>query len=420
MKQKKRVPFEEFAMTTQPDTAGCPVHDYPFDMPSAIGAPPLWAELRAQCPVADIRLPSGDRALLLTRHEDVQATLADPRWERHLDPGKGAARVSAHEDGGVFNSPNLGMSGADHTRWRRLVSKSFTAKRVNDLRPRITEIAEELLADMLAGEKPGDLTTALGFPLPVRVICELLGVPHTDWERFAHWSNLLLSTTAYTQDEISTGHAQFNEYMRDHIAAKRANPGDDLISELTTISDADDGRLSSQELMYTAIGLLVAGHETTANMISKMVAMLLADRTRWESLLADRSQIRSTVEESLRMDANSGFGIPRFITEDVELSGVTVKAGSTVVNSMAAANRDPDDFPSPERFDLRRSPNTHLAFGAGAHSCLGQSLARTELQVTLEVLLDTTPGLDLAVPVSALERRTGLVVGGLTALPVTW
>jgi cytochrome P450 len=408
-------------MTAQrPDTAGCPVHDYPFDAPDAIEPPALWAEVRAQCPVADIRLPSGDQALLLTRHEDVKATLSDPRWERHLDPAKGAARVSAQEDGGVFGSSNLGMSGEDHTRWRRLMSRSFTAKRVNDLRPRMTQVAEELIAELLAGEKPGNLASTLSFPLPVRVICELLGVPHTDWERFARWSNLLLSMTTYTEDEIKAGFAEFDAYMNDHIAAKRVAPGDDLISELTTISDAADGRLTNQELTSTSMGLLIAGHETTANMISKMVAMLLADRTRWASLLADRTQIRPAVEEALRMDANSGFGIPRFITEDVELSGVTVKAGSTVVNSMAAANRDPDAFPSPEHFDLSRSPNAHLAFGAGAHSCLGQALARTELQVTLEVLLDKMPGLDLAVPVSALQRRTGLVIGGLTALPVTW
>ncbi|HEY0803724.1 MAG TPA: cytochrome P450 [Pseudonocardiaceae bacterium] len=403
------------------DTAGCPVHDYPFDLPTAIDAPPLWADLRTQCPVAGIRLPSGDPALLLTRHSDVKATLADPRWERHLDPAKGAARVSAQEDGGVFSSnAALGLSGDDHTRWRRLLSRSFTAKRVNDLRPRITEIAQELLDDMRAGERPGNLTAALSFPLPVRVICELLGVPHTDWERFARWSNLLLSTTAYTQDEINLGRVAFTEYLRDHIAAKRANPSDDLISELTGIRDADDGRLSDAELMFTAMGLLVAGHETTANMISKMVAMLLADRTRWAALLADRAMIRAAVEEILRMDANAGFGIPRFITEDVELSGVTVKAGSTVVNSLAAANRDPDAFPDPERFDLTRGANAHVAFGAGAHSCLGQSLARAELQVVLGVLLDRVPSLDLAVGVSALQRRTGLVIGGLTALPVTW
>jgi cytochrome P450 len=404
----------------QPATASCPVHDYPFAAPTAVDPPPLWAELRAQCPVADIRLPSGDQALLLTRHEDVKATLADPRFDRHLDPAKGAARVAAQEDGGVFSSSNLGLTGEDHTRWRRLLSRSFTAKRVSGLRPRIAEIAEELVADLLAGEKPADLTTVLSFPLPVRVICELLGVPHTDWELFARWSTLLLSMTAYTQHEINAGRTEFTEYMRGHIAAKRTNPGDDLISELTTISDAHDGRLSDQELVYTSMGLLVAGHETTANMISKMVAMLQADRSRWESLLNDRAQIRTAVEEILRMDANSGFGIPRFITDDIELSGVTVKAGSTVVNSMAAANRDPEIFPDPEQFDLSRSPNTHLAFGAGAHSCLGQSLARTELQVALEVLLDKIPSLELAVPVTALERRTGLVVGGLTALPVTW
>jgi cytochrome P450 len=409
-------------MTAQrSDPAGCPVHDYPFDPPTAIDAPPLWTELRTQCPVADIRLPSGDPALLLTRHGDVRATLADPRWERHLDPAKGASRVSAQEDGGVFGSgSSLGLVGDDHTRWRRLMSRSFTAKRVNDLRPRITEIAEELLGNLLAGQRPGNLTAALSFPLPVRVICELLGVPHTDWERFARWSNLLLSMTAYTEDEINVGRVEFTDYLRDHIAEKRANPSDDLISELTTIRDTDDGRLSDAELMFTAMGLLIAGHETTANMISKMVAMLMADRTRWEALLADRSLIRGAVEEVLRMDANAGFGIPRFITEDVELSGVTVKAGSTVVNSLAAANRDPEAFPDPEHFDLNRTANAHLSFGAGAHSCLGQALARTELQVTLGVLLDTTPSLDLAVPVTALQRRTGLVVGGLTELPVTW
>jgi cytochrome P450 len=312
------------------------------------------------------------------------------------------------------------MSDEDHLRWRRLLGKSFTAARVNGLRPRIAEIAEELVAELCGGPKPADLVSALAFPLPVRVICELLGVPHADQGRFAHWSDLHLSTTKYTQAEVDAGRAEFVAYMRTHIEAKRVNPAEDLISELTTISDGDDGRLSDAELMSTAMGLLIAGHETTANMITKMVTMLLADRSRWEALLADRGLIRTAVEEALRMDANAGFGMPRFITEDIELSGVAVAAGSTVVNSLAAANRDPEVFGDPERMDLARTANTHLAFGAGSHSCLGQALARVELQVCLDVLLTRLPTLDLAVPVAKLTPRTGLVVGGLDELPVTW
>jgi cytochrome P450 len=405
--------------TDRVGSARCPVHDYPFEAPTAIDAPPLWAQLREEWPVADIRLPSGDQALLLTRYEDVKETLTDPRWSRNLDPAKGAARVSAQEDGGVFASSGA-MSTEDHLRWRRMLSKSFTAKRVNDLRPRIAEIAEELVAELQSGAKPADLVSAFGFPLPVRVICELLGVPDVDRERFSRWSDLHLSTTKYTQAEIDTGRAEFVGYMRAHVEAKRLNPTDDLISELTTISDAGDGRLSDAELMSTAMGLLIAGHETTANMITKMVLMLLADRSRWEALVANRGLIRTAVEEALRMDANAGFGMPRFITEDIELSGVAVRAGSTVVSSLAAANRDPEVFVASEQMDLARTANTHLAFGAGSHSCLGQALARTELQVCLDVLLTRLPTLDLAVPVAGLTRRDGLVVGGLDELPVTW
>ena len=171
----------------------------------------------------------------------------------------------------------------------------------------------------------------------------------------------------------------------------------------------------------TGMGLLVAGHETTANMISKMVAMLLADRPdRWERLVADPSLVRTAVEESLRFDANPGIGMPRFLTEDVEVSDTTLRAGETVMCSMGAANRDARAFADGEEMDLTRSPNPHLSFGAGAHSCLGQALARTELQVALEVLLRRVPGLELAVPAEDLDRVEGLAVGGLATLPVRW
>ncbi len=173
-------------------------------------------------------------------------------------------------------------------------------------------------------------------------------------------------------------------------------------------------------LIATGIGLLVAGHETTANMIAKMVAMLLADRSRWEELLADPSLVRTAVEEALRMDANAGFGMPRYFTEDVEVAGTVLPSGTSAMCSMAAANRDERVFDGADEMDLRRSPNPHLAFGAGAHACLGQPLARTELQVVLDVLLRKLPSLELAVPVADLRRVEGLAVGGLRELPVRW
>jgi cytochrome P450 len=408
---------------------------YPFENPGALEPPAEWAQLRSGCPVSRVRMASGDETLLLTRYDDVRTLLSDPRFTRDL-VGDGAARVSAAEDGGVFNrsgrSPGSGdepaaevpaiMGGPGHARWRRLVGRAFTAKRVTALRPRMEEIAERLVDDMVAGGAPADLTAALGFPLPVFVICDLLGVPADDRDRFAYWSDTMLNLSRYEQREIDAAGAEFFGYMAAHVAAKRAEPGDDLLSDLAAATDEETGRpaLPDDELVMTGIGLLVAGHETTANMIGKMVAMLLADRTRWERLLADPALVRSAVEEALRFDANPGFGMPRFVTEDVEIAGCPVPKGTTVVSSMASANRDERQFDRADEMDLARSPNPHLAFGAGPHSCIGQALARTELQTVLTVLLRRLPTLELAVAGAELRRREGLIVGGLEAVPVSW
>ncbi|WP_344320869.1 cytochrome P450 [Streptomyces macrosporus] len=387
--------------------------------PAALDAPTEWAELRRNRPVARVRLPSGDEAALLTRYEDVKQVLADPRFGRHLD-APDAARVTANESGGVFGGALGGpMSAETHRQWRRMVGTWFTAKRMTALRPGIEAMAERLIDEMVASGAPADLKAALGFPLPVWVICDILGVPESDREKFSHWSDTLLSLTRYTQAEIDVAQAEFRAYMSEHIAATRDDPGDDLIGEL--ISAAGAGHVMSDEvLLSTAQGLLVAGHETTANMIGKMVGMLLADRRRWEALLADRSLVRTAVEEALRTDADAGFGIPRHITEDTEVGDTVIPRGTTVVCSLAAANRDGSAFADADEMDLGRTPNAHLAFGAGAHACLGQSLARTELRAVLDVLLRRLPGLELAVPVRELERVDGLVVGGLRALPVRW
>lgn len=304
------------------------------------------------------------------------------------------------------------------------MGRAFSAKRVAGLRPRITEIADRLADDLVAAGAPADLTAALGFPLPVFVICELLGVPADDRDRFAYWSDTMLNLTRYEQAEIDAAGAEFFGYMASHVRAKRAEPGEDLLSELAAAVDEEDGSgapaLSETELVMTGIGLLVAGHETTANMIGKMVAMLLSDRGRWERLLADPALVRGAVEEALRFDANPGFGMPRYVTEDVEIAGCPVAGGTTVVSSMASANRDERRFDRADEMELDRSPNPHLAFGVGPHSCIGQALARAELQTVLTVLLRRLPGLALAVDAGELRRREGLIVGGLEDVPVRW
>ncbi|MBN6051609.1 cytochrome P450 [Nonomuraea sp. RK-328] len=397
------------------------VPDYPFRNPSALEPPPEWADLRDGCPVAPIRLASGDQALLLTRYEDVRRVLSDPRFTRQLDAGD-AARVTANESGGVFGRSETAASasGEAHMQWRRLVGRAFTAKRVLAMRPRMEEMADQLVDAMVAQGPPADLVAGLGFPLPVWVICDLLGVPDSDRDRFSYWSDTMLSMTRYAQAEIDAAQAEFDAYLAAHVGAKRAEPGEDLLSELIGIVDAADGRLTEPLLVGTARGLLVAGHETTANMIGKMVAMLLSDRARWEALLADPALVHPAVEEVLRFDANPGFGMPRYLTEEVEVGERKLPAGTTVICSMAAANRDERAFGHAAEMDLRRSPNPHLAFGVGPHSCLGQALARTELQTVLDVLLRRLPGLELAVPAAGLAPREGLLVGGLREVPVRW
>ncbi|RCV47579.1 cytochrome P450 [Marinitenerispora sediminis] len=395
---------------------------YPFSAEAALEPPAEWAELRQQCPVARVKLPSGDEASLVTRYEDVKRVLAEPRFTRRLN-ADGAARIADTESGGVFNNELSGAipdGGEGHLLWRRMVGRWFTAKRMAALRPGIEAMADQLIDEMVERGHPADIIAGLGFPLPVWVICDMLGVPTADRDRFSRWSDTMLNLTRYTQAEMDTAQAEFGAYMSGHIAAKRVEPGEDLLSELITATDAAGARMPDDALVATGQGLLVAGHETTANMIGKMVAMLLDDRRRWERLLADRSLVRSAVEEVLRYDANSGFGLPRYVSEDYELGGTVIPGGTTVVCNMAAANRDESAFESAGEMDLGRSPNPHLAFGAGAHSCLGQALARTELQAVLDVLLRRLPSLELAVPAEELRRREGLVVGGLAEVPVRW
>lgn len=382
---------------------------YPLAHESALEPSAEWAELRSKCPVASVSVPDGSEAKLLTRYDDVKEMLADPRFTR-----------PRADDGSPESAFSIPMSGEDHQRWRRLVGKWFTAKRMAALRPKMAGIADQLLDDMTSRGNSGDLKAHFAFPLPVYVICDMLGVPAADRDRFSYWSDNFLNLTRYSAQERQAAIEEFAAYMSGHIAAKRARPADDLLSTLIGESNGEGEGLTDAELLGTGIGLLVAGHETTANMIGKTVAMLLADRVRWERLLENPSLVRTTVEEALRFDANGGFGLERYLTEDIEIGGEVLPQGTTVVCSLGAANRDEHAFDNAAEMDQARTPNPHLAFGAGAHSCLGQALARTELQVALEVLLRRLPSLELDAPAEDLARVEGLLVGGLREVPVRW
>ncbi|KPI04827.1 Linalool 8-monooxygenase [Actinobacteria bacterium OK074] len=394
---------------------------YPIAAPAAPAAPPEWAELREHCPAARIQLPSGDEATLVTRYADVRNVLADPRFTRDL-AAPDAARIGDAEQGGPFDNPMARDLFADgHQRWRRMVGRWFTAKRMASLRPGMEAMAEKLVDGMLEQGAPADLVQHVAFPFPAWVICTMLGAPDRDRQKFADWADTLLALSDIDSGAVGNAREEFAAYVTGLVEAKRVQPGEDLISELLSATDAEGRPMSDEALVATAQALLIGGLETTAGAIAKGVATLLADRRHWERLVADPSLVRTAVEELLRFDPNISFGLPRYLSEDAELSdGTVLPSGDTVMCLMASANRDAAVFEGADGLDLARTPNTHLAFGAGAHSCIGQPLARTELQVMFDVLLRRLPTLELAVGAEELTRVDGLIVGRLAEVPVRW
>ncbi|NJC68474.1 cytochrome P450 [Planosporangium thailandense] len=391
---------------------------YPFPSPPSLYDPaPEYLRLLDSQPVAPVTLPDGASAWLVTRHADVRRVLRDPRFSRSAAGGPDAPRVGLM----IADDSIIGMDPPAHTRLRRLVASAFTVRRVEELRPRAAGIVAALLDRMQALPHPVDLVEHFSLPLPVQVICELLGVPADDRHRFHSWSDTLMGD--WQQDPVVMQDAfdALSRYIEDLITAKRAEPGDDLMTALIAARD-DEDRLSERELVNLCLGLLIAGHETTANQINMFLLTLLRDRVEWDQLRADPDAIPRAVEELMRYVqlGDGGASLPRITTEEVELGGVRLPAGSAVLPVLAAANRDPSAFADPNRLDLSRADNPHLGFGAGVHHCLGAQLARMELQEALRGLLRRLPDLRLAVPESALRFKPGMVVRSLEALPVTW
>jgi cytochrome P450 len=314
----------------------------------------------------------------------------------------------------------LGMDPPEHTRLRRLVASAFTARRVEELRPTVTGLVDEMLAAMADLPRPADLVAHFSLPLPVRVICELLGVPAEDQDIFHGWSDTIMGNEQRDPNEIRAAVGKLAEYFGRLIAAKRAEPADDLMTALIAARDERD-KLSEKELVNLCFGLLIAGHETTANQINMFLLTLLRYPEEFARLRANPDLVPQAVEELMRfVQLGEGAGMPRVTTEDVVLSGVTIPAGEVVLTSNASANRDAAMYPEPDRLDLARTNLQHLGFGAGAHHCLGAQLARMELQEALRGLLRHMPHLRLGVPEAALRFKAGMIVRSLEALPVTW
>ncbi|MEU1602235.1 cytochrome P450 [Micromonospora matsumotoense] len=390
---------------------------YPFSDPHRLDVDPRYAGLRRDEPLIRVQLPFGEPAWLATRHADVRAVLGDLRFSRAAAVGRDEPRSTRYQrEAGI-----LGMDPPEHSRLRRLAAKAFTARRVEELRPRTREWAEELVTGMIAAGSPADLVTHVATPLPIRVICDLLGVPVADQDRFHTWSEAIVSTTSLRPEVAQSYIDNLLSYMAGLIAQRRVTPTDDLIGAMVRARDENADRLTEDEVVRLAAGLLAAGHETTVTQIPNLVYVLLTEPDVWQRLRGEPALVPSAVEELLRfipLGATSAFA--RYALEDVELGGVLVRAGEPVLVSIPSANRDESVFPDADRLDLDRETNPHLAFGHGPHHCIGAQLARMELQVVLETLLAHTPGLRLAVPQSALTWKSGLLVRGLTALPVSW
>jgi cytochrome P450 len=390
---------------------------YPFGPAERLDLHPRFADLRRDQPLARITMPYGGDAWLATRYADIRTVLADSRFSRAATVGADVPRLAPP----IGDSNILSMDPPEHTRLRRLVGKAFTQGRVEQLRPQVQVIVDGLIDTMVASGPPGELVEGICWPLPITVICQLLGVPASDRGKFRQWVDQMLALGDDTTPEsIGSAAGNLYEYMMALIATRRDEPADDLLSALVQARDSGD-QLSEQELTSLGVVLLAAGHETTANQFGCHLYLLLSQREYWEQLVTDPDLVPRAVEECLRFAPLGTAGDDaRIATEDLELGGQLVRAGEAVVVDFALGNRDGAAFPNPDVVDFNRKENAHIAFGHGVHHCLGAPLARLELKVAMATLVRRLPGLSLAVPADEVPWRSDRLVRGVRSLPVTW
>jgi cytochrome P450 len=381
----------------------------PFDPPMV---------LRTAGPLRRLRYPDGHLGWLVTDDRLARAVLADGRFSARSEFKRPPVRRPGIEP--FYGAPALpgwlvDMDRPEHTRIRRALARHFSSRRVQAaLRERVVAIVGTQLDAMVAAGAPADLVTDFALPVPSLAICEVLGVPYADRARFQELSAALFSLDT-DRGGAAAAMTELDGYLRGLVRRRRGAPTRDLLGDLAGSSD-----LTDPEIAGAGVLLLTAGHETTANCLSLAVFALLVEPEQWAAVPLDVAAVTGPVEELLRYLTVFHLGVPRTPLTDVELAGRTLRRGETVTVALAVANRDPDRFPDPDRLDLRRPDRGHLAFGHGLHQCVGQHLARLELQVALHALVHRLPGLRLARPPEDVELATDMGVYGLHALPVTW
>jgi len=385
----------------------------PFDPPREI------TRLRDARPVSPMIFPDGHEGWLVTGYDEVRSLLADSRFSSRQDigvlhvpyeiPGMPVATEPSPQIPGVF----IAMDAPDHTRLRRKLVGAFTVRRMKQLEDHIVEIVERQLEAMARLTPPVDLVAEFALPVPSLVICELLGVPYEDRETFQVNSAKFLVKDQALEEKMAA-YGALTSYLGELVVRKRAEPGEDILSDLARHDD-----LTIEELTGIAFLLLLAGHETTANMLGLGTFALLEHPEQAAELRADPALMPDAVEELMRYLSVADI-FYRYATEDIELGGETIGKGSTVVVSLLAANRDPRRFDDPDTLDVHRTARGHLSFGHGMHLCLGQQLARIEMRAGFAGLLRRFPTLALAVPADAVRLRTDMNIYGVHELPVTW
>ncbi|MFD0279679.1 cytochrome P450 [Kitasatospora sp. NPDC127111] len=400
-------------------TTSAPVWDCPFNHTEGLEFDPLLKRILTEEPIARIRLPHGEgEAWLATRYEDVRVVTTDRRFSRAAGIGRDLPRMTPAPIAQV-EAINL-MDPPAHNRLRRLVAKGFTNRQVERMRPRTQRIVDGYLDEMAEHGSPADLVRHLSARLPMTTICELLDIPERDRAELRGHAVAMMAMGPGGGDGQVRAKAALRAYFTELTAARRRDPGEDLISALATARDEEE-LLDDQELAVMAMVLLVTGHDTSTYQLSNITYTLLTHPEQLAGLRARPETLPRALEELLRfIPFRQGVGIARVATEDVELGGVPIRAGEAVHVSYLAANRDPAVFERPDELDLDRGAAHHMTFGHGTHHCAGAHLARMELQVAIGTLLRRFPGLRLAVPAEELDWRTGSIWRYPRTLPVAW
>lgn len=394
----------------------------PFERPNILEVAPLYTALRREAPIVRVRTPAGDPAWLVTRFEQARQLIADHRLGRTHPKPEQAAKIS---DAAIMSGPqgHYETEQADDALKRRLLMPAFSARRMSLLADHVRSLVDQCIDALVAAhdespERIADVHEHLALPLPVRVICELVGVPEPDRNQFIGFTARMARLTGGA--DARAAFVDFGEYTARLSAAKRDDPGEDVVSDLVA-AQAREPALTDRRVAQLVLALLLAGHGSTVARIDIGTLLLLATPERWAVLTADSGgQVDGTVEEILRLASPGGVGVLRYAQEDIEVGNQTIPRGDAVLIAASAANRDPSAFADPEAFDPGRRPNPHLAFGHGAHFCIGASLARIELRAVFQALAARLPNLRLAVGVDKIVMRTEQLGGGVAAVPVTW